>query len=75
MLKNYDQSVEIDHNPNWSYFPDQPYRILVTGGSGPGKTNVLLNLIKHQRPDNDKIYLYVKHPNQSINWPLMKEKK
>ena len=25
-----------------------------------GKTNVLLNLIKNQRPDIDKIYLYVK---------------
>ena len=29
---------------------------------GSGKTNVLLNLIKHQRPDIDKIYLYVKDP-------------
>ena len=31
-------------------------------GSGLGKTNVLLNLIKHQRPDINKIYLYVKDP-------------
>ena len=30
-----------------------------------GKTNVLLNLIKHQRPDIDKIYLYVK---DSFEW-------
>ena len=29
------------------------------GGSGPGKTNKLLNLIKNE-PDIDKIYLYVK---------------
>ena len=26
------------------------------------ETNVLLNLIKHQRPDIDNIYLYVKDP-------------
>ena len=26
------------------------------------KTNKLLNVIKHQRPDIDKIYLYVKDP-------------
>ena len=26
-MKNYDQSVEINHNPNWLYIPDQPYRI------------------------------------------------
>ena len=66
MVKNYDQSVEIIHNPNWEYIPDHPYRILNIGGSGSGKTNVLLNLIKHQRPDIDKIYLYVKDPNQSL---------
>ena len=65
MLKNYDQSVEINHNPNWPYIHDHPYRILIIGGSGSGKTNVLFNLIKHQPPDLDKIYLYVKDPLES----------
>ena len=60
MMKNYDESVEINHNPSKFYIPDHPYRILIIGGSGSGKTNVLLNLIKHQRPDIDEIYLYVK---------------
>ena len=60
MMKNYDQTVEINHNPNWPYIPDHPDRI--TGGSGSGKTNVLLSLIKHQPPDIDKFYLYVKDP-------------
>ena len=64
-MKNYDESVEINHNLNWPYIPDHPYRILIIGGSGSGKTNVLLNLIKHQRPDIDKIYLYVKDPFES----------
>ena len=32
----------------WLYIPDQPYRILISGGSGSGKTHVLLNLIKEQ---------------------------
>ena len=41
--------------------PDHPYRILMTGGSGSGKTNWLFNLITHQL-DIDKIYLYVKDP-------------
>ena len=66
MMKNYDKSVEINHNPNWPYIPDRPYRILMTGGSGSGKNNVLKKLIKHQRPDIDKIYLYVKDPLESI---------
>ena len=64
-MKNYDEPVKIDHNPNWLYIPDHPYRILIIGGLGPGKTNALLNLIKHQRPDIDKIYSYVKEPLES----------
>ena len=65
IMKNYDQSVEIKHNLNWAYIPDHPYKILIIGGSGLGKTNVLLNLIRHQRPDIDKIYLYVKDSFES----------
>ena len=52
------------HNPNWPYIPDHPYRILIIGGSGPGKTNALLNLINNQ-PDIDKIYLYAKDPYEN----------
>ena len=54
MMKYYDESVEIKHNPNWPYILDHPYKILIIGGSGSGKTNVLLNLIKHQQRDIDK---------------------
>ena len=64
-MKNYDESVKINHNPNWPYIPDHPYRVLVAGGLGSGKTNVLLNLIKHQRPDVNKIFLYIKDPLKS----------
>ena len=62
MMKHSDQSVEINHNPN---VPHHPYRILIISASGSGKTNLLLNLIKHQRPDFDKIHLYVKDPFES----------
>ena len=34
------------HNKKWSYIPDHPYRIIIIGGSGSGKTNTLLNLMK-----------------------------
>ena len=56
MMKKYNQLVEINYNPSWSHIPDHLYRILIIHGSGSGKNNVLLNLVKHQRLDIDKIY-------------------
>ena len=44
-----------EHNPNWPEIPDCPYRILIIGGSGSGKTSSLFNLTS-QQPDIDKIY-------------------
>ena len=61
---DYANENKTKHNQNWSYDPDHPYKILITGGSGPGKTNVLLNLIEYQ-PDIDKIYLYAKDPYEA----------
>ena len=48
-----------EHNEKWPYIPDHPYRILIIGGSGSGKTNALINLINEQN-DIDKIYLYAR---------------
>ena len=53
--------------------PNHPYRILIIGGSGSGKTNALLNLIFHQ-VDIDKIYLYAKDPYKSKYQLLMKKR-
>ena len=55
-------------------YSDHPYRILIIGGSGSGKINVLLNLIENQ-PDIDKIYLYAKDPYEAKyqNWINKKE--
>ena len=35
-----------EHNEKWLFIPDHPYRILIIGGSGSGKTNALINLKK-----------------------------
>ena len=61
----------MNHNPNWPCIPDHRYRIFITFGSGSVKTNGLLNLVKHQRPDFDKIYLYIKDPLESNNQLLV----
>ena len=64
---NYVNENKIKHNKNWPYIRDHPYRILIIGGSGSGKTNLLLNLIQNQ-PEIDK-YIYTQkiHMNQNIN--------
>ena len=38
MMKNNEKSVEINRNQNWPYIADHPYRTLIIGGSGSGKT-------------------------------------
>ena len=58
---DYTNENIIEHNLKWPYIPDHPYRILIVGGSGSGKTNALLSLINNQ-PDIDKINLYAKDP-------------
>ena len=62
-----------EHNPNWSYIPDHPYRILIIGGSGTRKANTLLNLIENH-PDIDKIYLYVKDLYESKHQYLINKR-
>ena len=61
---NYTNENKTDPNLKSPYIPDHPYRILIVGGPGSGKTNALLNLIKDQ-PDIDKTYLYAKDPYEA----------
>ena len=46
---DYTNENKTEHNSRWRYILDHPYRILIAGGSGLGKTD-------------DKIYLYAKDP-------------
>ena len=43
----YTNDNKKNHNINWPYILDHPYRILIIGGSGTGKTIALLNLINN----------------------------
>ena len=58
-LDNIVNNDNDEHNENWPYIPDHRYRILIIGGSGSRKTNILLNLINEQK-GIDKICLYAK---------------
>ena len=61
---DYANENRTEHNSNWPYTPDKPHRILITSGSGSGKTNLLLDLIE-DKPDIGKIYLYAKDPYEA----------
>ena len=61
---DYTNENKLEHNSKWPYISDHPYRILIIGGFGSGKTNALINLIDIQ-PDIDKIYLYAKDPYEA----------
>ena len=54
------------YHKKWPYIPDHSYRMLIIGGSGSGKTNALLNLIKEQYNDHfiAEMYLYAKDLNE-----------
>ena len=70
---DYTNENIVEHNSKWPYIPDHPYRILIISGSGSGKTNALLNLIKNQ-PDIDKMYLYAKDLYEKKNQYLINKR-
>ena len=64
---NFDYIIKKDireHNPKCTEVPYHLHRTLIIGGSGSGKANVLLNLIKHET-DIDQIYLYAKESTEA----------
>ena len=71
-LDNIVNNNNEEHNKKWPYNPDHPYRILIVGGSGSGKTKTLLNLINEQK-DIDKIYSYAKDLSESKYEYLIKD--
>ena len=60
-IDDYTNENKTKHNLKWPYIPDYLYRILITGASGSGKANTLLNLINNHQIFH-KIYLYAKEP-------------
>ena len=60
-----------EHNENWSFIPDHPYRVLINGGAGSAKTSAFFNFTI-QQDDIDKIYLYAKNLSEPKYEFLMK---
>ena len=67
---NFDDYVnehKTGHNKYWPYIPNHPYRILIIGGSGSGKTNVLLNLIEKTQTSIKYVCMLKIRMKQNIN--------
>ena len=71
---NYANENKIGHNLKWPRIPDWLYRILITGRSGSGKTNALLNLINNQS-DIDKKYLSANDTHEAKYQILISKRK
>ena len=64
---NYVNENKTKHNKNWPYIPDHPYRILIIGGSGSGKTNLLFNLIEKQPYIDTNSKAFIEYSNDMHN--------
>ena len=67
-MMNYHELVEINHDQNWLYISDHPYRILTIVVSVSGQTNVLLNEMKYWRLDFNKVYLHIQDQFKIITY-------
>ena len=72
-LDNITNENNKKHNEKWPCIPDHPYRILIIGSCGSGKTNALLNLIK-QQDDIHKMFLYAKDLSEPYHECLIKKR-
>ena len=65
-----------ERNEKWLYIPHHLYRILIIGGSGSGKTNTVINLIREQDYNyvTEKRYLYAKDLNE-VKYRFLIEKR
>ena len=75
-IDSYVNENKAENNEKWPYIYDNLYRIIITGGSGSGKTNALLSLIKEQDYYDviDKIYLYARDSSEPKYQLLIKKR-
>lgn len=64
-LLNYDlPEKETDYQRLYEFMPSDTFRMLICGGSGSGKTNLLMNMLCRPLIYYDQLFLYAKNLEQ-----------
>lgn len=72
-VKDYTAPEEFAVSANHPLLPHHPFRLLITGSSGCGKTNLLLNFIYNDWLDFDRLYVCAKDIEEPKYSKLMDE--
>ena len=73
-IPNYDSNSETSNNYKrlYQYMPDDTFRMLICGGSGSGKTNLLYHMLIKPLVYYDQIHLYAKNLEQQKYQDMIK---
>ena len=74
-IPNYDSNSETSNNYKrlYKYMPDDTFRMLICGGSGSGKTNLLYHMLTEPLVFYDQIHLYAKNLEQEKYQNMIKK--
>ena len=77
-IPNYDSNSDKTNKTNiykrlYQYMPDDTFRLLICGGSGSGKTNLLYHMLMKPLVFYDQIHLYAKNLEQEKYQNMIKK--
>ena len=74
-IPNYDSksNKRNSYKRLYQYMPDDTFRMLICGGSGSGKTNLLYHMLMKPLVYYDQIHLYAKNLEQEKYKNMIKE--
>ena len=74
-IPNYDSNSKTSNNYKrlYKYMPDDTFRMLICGGSGSGKTNLLYHMLTEPLVFYDQIHLYAKNLEQEKYQNMIKK--
>ena len=74
-IPNYDSNIDKTNSYKqlYPYMPNDTFRMLICGGSGSGKTNLLYHMLMKPLAYDDQIFLYAKNLGQQKYQDMIKK--